>query len=99
MKCDDCGNELQIGEWPFCPHGFTGRSARVASAFPYTTSNITGKPIEVSSESHLKALCAEHGVTHRPDVAWLEKRHLGSDRQGRPVYKEGNGVGLPGCWV
>ena len=20
-KCDECGKELRIGDWPFCPHG------------------------------------------------------------------------------
>jgi hypothetical protein len=24
-KCDDCGQEIRIGEWPFCPHGAPGR--------------------------------------------------------------------------
>lgn len=23
MKCDDCGHEMAIGEWPYCPHGQT----------------------------------------------------------------------------
>jgi hypothetical protein len=22
MTCDRCGHALQLGEWPFCPHGF-----------------------------------------------------------------------------
>ena len=22
MTCDRCGEQLQIGSWPFCPHGF-----------------------------------------------------------------------------
>ena len=21
MRCEDCGAEVQIGEWPWCPHG------------------------------------------------------------------------------
>ncbi len=21
MTCDDCGKEIVIGEWPYCPHG------------------------------------------------------------------------------
>ena len=21
MSCGECGKELEIGEWPFCPHG------------------------------------------------------------------------------
>lgn len=98
MKCDSCGQELHIGEWPYCPHGRVGGHI-AANGFPFTTSHITGKPIEITSESHLKALCQAHGVTHRPDVAWLEKQHLGSDRKGNPVYREGSGMGLPGVWI
>jgi hypothetical protein len=22
VTCESCGAEMQIGEWPFCPHGF-----------------------------------------------------------------------------
>lgn len=21
MRCDSCGEELQVGDWPYCPHG------------------------------------------------------------------------------
>lgn len=24
MTCDRCQHHLQVGEWPFCPHGFPG---------------------------------------------------------------------------
>lgn len=98
-KCEKCGHELQIGDYPFCPHGNNFKQYSGSLSFPYTTSHITGKPIEVRSESHLKELCQTHGVTHRPDAAWVEKRIIGTGRDGKPIYKEGNGVGLPGCWV
>jgi len=98
MNCDSCGRELVVGEWPWCPHGFA-RGHIAANGFPFTTTHITGKPIEVTSEGHLKALCQAHVVTHRPDVAWLEKQHLGSDRTGKPIYREGSGMGLPGVWI
>ena len=50
-----------------------------ANGFPYTTKNFNGEPIEVSSPSHLKALCEQFGVTHRDDAAWIEKEYLGYD--------------------
>ncbi len=90
---------MEVGEYPYCPHGVVKPRENTKNGFPFVTSHITGKPITVESETHLKALCAAHGVTHRPDVAWLEKKHLGSDRDGRPVYKEGSGMGLPGVWI
>jgi hypothetical protein len=71
-----------------------------ASQFPYVTKNFNGKPIEVTSPSHLKALCNSFGVTHRPDVAWTTKRYEGYDwRRGTQKYSEGSGLGLPGCWA
>jgi hypothetical protein len=29
MICE-CGKELQVGEWPFCPHGFPERAGGAA---------------------------------------------------------------------
>jgi hypothetical protein len=28
MTCDKCQKELQVGEWPFCPHGFGSNSVQ-----------------------------------------------------------------------
>ncbi len=99
MKCEKCGEEYEIGQWIFCPHGWVTRRESVGNGFPFTTSNITGKPMTFNSQRELDRACREHGVTHRPDVAWLEKRHLGSDRNGNPIYSEGSGMGLPGVWI
>jgi hypothetical protein len=30
MTCDKCGKELQVGEWPFCGHGFPERPGGAA---------------------------------------------------------------------
>ena len=100
MNCDTCGQELHIGEWPFCPHGFKRGTLSQATGFPFTTTHFDGTPVEVTSEGHLRELCKIHNVTHRPDVAWVEKRMEGYDpRTGKYIYKEGSGAGLPGCWV
>lgn len=98
--CEKCGHEMEVGDYPYCPHGSVRRSARQASGFPFTTTHFDGKPVEVTSEGHLRELCKIYDVTHRPDVAWVEKRITGYDRNsGKPIYKEGSGAGLPGCWV
>lgn len=79
-----------------------GSSHRGATGFPYVTTNITpdGSPVEVTSPAHLDKLCKEYGVTHRPDNGWIDKEYLGVDmRTGVQRYKEGNGVGYPGCWI
>src|SRR5687767_14890509 len=65
-----------------------------ASAFPFTTTNLTGQPIEVTSPGHLEELCKLHGVTNRPDAAFLTKEYAGVDfRTGKQIYKEGSGLG------
>ena len=69
------------------------------SVYPYITKNITGKPLEITSASHLEKVCKENGVVNRADTAWLEKTHEGCDRKGKPVYREGSGLGMPGCWI
>jgi hypothetical protein len=68
--------------------------------YPFVTRNFNGQPIEVTSRAHEKALMQQYGVTKRDDAAWIEKTYEGYDfRNRRQVFKEGNGVGLPGCWV
>lgn len=70
------------------------------SAFPYITSNITGKPIEVRSIEHERELCQLHGVVKRDDQAWLEKVQVGHDwKKGVPIYYEPSGRGMPGSWI
>jgi hypothetical protein len=78
----------------------TASEHRSGGGYPYKTKNITGKLIEVQSPSHEKQLCREHGVTKRDDAAWLWQEFEGVDmRTGKQKYREGNGVGMPGCWI
>lgn len=69
-----------------------GSSHVGSSTFPYITKNITGKPVEVKSASHLDQLCKQHGVVNRPDQAWIDKKF----ENGR--YVEGTGMGYKGSW-
>ncbi len=63
-----------------------------SSTFPYVTKNITGKPIEIKSASHLEQVCKQYGVTHRDDEAWVEKRF----ENGK--YIESSGQGMKRTW-
>jgi hypothetical protein len=97
--CEKCGETLRVGSWPFCPHP-GGVSLVTEKSYPFTTRNFDGKPIEVTSRAHEKALMEAHGVVKRDDVGWINKEYLGYNRHtGKQEYKEANGVGLPGCWV
>ena len=98
-KCEACGMELEVGMWPFCPHP-GGVSLVTEKTYPFTTKNFNGQPIEVTSRAHEKALMQQYGVVKRDDVGWVEKEYLGfNPRTGKQDYKEGRGVGMPGCWV
>lgn len=97
--CELCGKTLEVGSWPFCPHPGEVRLVTEKS-YPFTTKNFNGQPIEVTSRAHERALCQQYGVTKRDDVAWVNKEYSGyNPRTKRQEYREGNGVGLPGCWV
>lgn len=68
--------------------------------FPYTTSNLTGKPIEIKDAKHLKQLEKKFNVRLRDDAAYNNQEYAGYDRKtGKQVYKEGSGRGMPGQWV
>lgn len=92
--CRSCGQSTER-VWAL------GVKHKGSDVFPYVTRNLRpdGKPVEVTSPGHLDSLCKQFGVTHRPDVAWLEKTHEGCDRRGNPIYKEGSGRGMPGSWI
>ena len=97
--CEKCGVELSVGSWPFCPHP-GGVSLVTEKTYPFTTKNFNGKPIEVTSKAHEKALMQEYGVTKRDDAAWIDKQFTGYNfRTGKPEYSESSGVGMPNCWV
>jgi hypothetical protein len=85
------------------------RRHRPGSAFPFVTKNISGSPIEVRDEGHLRDLCKQYGVVQRNDAAWTEpaeerwvqgkfNRHT-LKWEGQGMYRrEGSGRGLPGAW-
>lgn len=90
--CEKCGGATER-VWQDIQRGAT-------QIFPYTTTHLTGEPIEIRSAKHLRQLEKQHGVQLRDDVAYTEKRYVGYDwRTRKQVYREGAGVGSPGCWV
>ena len=58
MTCESCGEPLQIGEWPFCPHGFPSSGVSVISDElpngPYLCETLGHEPVYVTSKSHLR---------------------------------------------
>jgi predicted nucleic acid-binding Zn ribbon protein len=113
FKCPGCGNaRLDVyvhgfSDRPRCNCGqemekqwSSSITDTGSSIYPYTTSHITGSPIEIKSPSHLRSLERTHGVRLRDDAAFLTQEYVGYDiRSKKQLYKESSGVGMKGCWV
>lgn len=66
LKCDKCGVELQIGMYPFCkgtPESHGPSLMRSGNGvFPFTTTNIDGKPMTIESITQLRKVEKDFGV-------------------------------------
>jgi hypothetical protein len=69
MICDRCGEDIFIGDWPFCPHG-RGVATVIQDACDITQVNGTKTPIHFTSKAErkawLKAAGYEEFVRHQP---------------------------------
>jgi len=56
MICDRCGHDLQIGDYPFCPHGETGSAAIQDVTWPggKVFENLGHEPVRCDSPADLK---------------------------------------------
>lgn len=98
---------LTTSENPNCPlETCQKRSEKIWScsgksgggAYPYITTHITGKPLEIKSPGHERQLLKQFNLRKRDDNGYSE--YLGVDfKTGKQRYKEVSGAGLPGCWV
>lgn len=67
--------------------------------FPYTTSHLTGKPVEITSPRHLRELEKKHHVKLRDDVAYVNQEYKGYDPfTKKQIYNE-SGRGVKGQWI
>lgn len=48
MRCERCSQELQVGDWPFCPHGTSVQTNAFASYFDWGL----GRPITGLGDRH-----------------------------------------------
>lgn len=86
MTCEKCGQELRVGDFPFCPHGGTGRMI-VRDEIPggVTLENYGPQPITFYSHSERRRYMKEHGLTERETFAPLPGTDV--DPQGIPNPK------------
>ena len=65
--CEKCGQPVQIGDWPFCPHGPANGLAVIDDTIPGGARwmhNLGDAPVWVEKKSELKKLMAERGLVH-----------------------------------
>ncbi len=89
-----CGT-AKVRDW----HG-EARTHRPGSAWPMTTSNVSGKSETFASQKDLDRRCKELGVRQRDDSAYIDESYEGYDiRTEKQNYNQGSGMGLPGVWI
>jgi len=68
--CEKCGHLMELGEWPFCPHGFGSAAAHGDEMDELIENNGTPLPIRFTSKQMLRDHTRAHGlepmVRHRP---------------------------------
>lgn len=64
MTCPDCGGELVIGSWPFCPDHSLSRLGARSDDIPggMTLENLGDQPVTVYSKSELRRELKERGL-------------------------------------
>jgi hypothetical protein len=87
MTCDACGQELQLGDWPFCPHGHKGSYTNFRDEIVggVTVENYGPQELTFYSHSERRRYMAEHGLRERERFAPMPGTD--KDPQGIPNPK------------
>jgi hypothetical protein len=78
--CDRCGALIEIGDWPFCPHG-PARVTVISDSIPggLVIENLGPEPVRVYSETERRRIMKERGlvdfVRHRPPPGTDKSAH------------------------
>jgi hypothetical protein len=63
MICEKCGHELQIGEWPFCPHEYAVGFGE--EPLDYWDENLLPDPVHITSRTQRRKIMDAHGLDYR----------------------------------
>lgn len=97
-RCEACGQEYRIGDWPFCPHGVP-RGGIIADTLPggaQWIENLGPEPVWVESKTQLQKEAAARGLRWdpKPQPKGIKPRDPSLDERGRynggafPTYRE-----------
>ena len=73
MNCERCGAELQVGQWPWCPHG-DAHNFGEAPLEPYMDENLGPDPVRITTRAERRRIMAQGN---------LEYKDLSRKRRGR----------------
>ena len=63
MICEKCGQPLQIGEWPFCPHGMPLHGLKqLGDEIDEWNENVGPEPVHFTSRAERARYLKEHGL-------------------------------------
>jgi hypothetical protein len=79
VQCTECGKELQIGDFPFCPHGRYKHKPFV----PFTDISISDRPMTFESVRQHEKYMREHNLDIRPN-RHLDDMNAARERLGMP---------------
>jgi hypothetical protein len=86
MTCERCGVPLQVGDFPFCPHGSVTTSIIGDEMDAVIENNGTPHPIRFRSKQALAAHMAAHGlqsfVRHQPGPGTDKSPHTSDWSRG-----------------
>jgi hypothetical protein len=96
VNCETCGAPIVIGEWPFCPHGFTIAGVAVISdelpQGPYLCETLGHDPVFVRSKSHLAREADARGlvnvVRHEESYYATARRRHDEELRDTGSYRE-----------
>ena len=91
MTCDRCNTPIEIGDWPFCPHG---RGAGMINADDIPGGVLikhglcwpNGTPRRFDSYSEIRKAAFEAGLTHGGDTPKVN--HKATDAAAEAKYRQ-----------
>lgn len=60
-KCETCGAELQVGAWPFCPHG-PYRGTAIGDEIDEWNEMVADQPVHFTSKTEKRKYLKAHGL-------------------------------------
>jgi len=97
VTCEKCGVEIEIGQWPWCPHGTPAGGIQPDSfnGSGMWVENLDTTPTWVTGRQDLRAKAAERGLKWVPEgITGAKTQRRDDDMRGRfnggrePTFRE-----------